>query len=341
MPRYVIDPGAHVDVPLSNYLTAWEPAASVADTVLPVVNVRRRSDLFYEWTRASFLRATDDQRRARGTAPRVVEPDISSQAYLCAEYELATVIEDSDYDNTDSVLRLEQAKSTYLYGLIRIAREARVAALLRLTASGGQLGTSGTTLAGANQWDNAGFTAANLHRDVILACETIRSATGYDPNTIIIPKSVAAKVVQNSDIKTLISYEAGREWVRELQIGQGEADGGSGAHVNRRYLPSVLWGLNVIEPSMIQNTAGEGAAASVSDVWGKHVRIMYVRGGFPSMDVPSCGYTFRSTEYGTGGINVRRWREEAQRGNYLAVGVVDDERVVAPELAYIYESAIA
>jgi hypothetical protein len=340
MPRYVIDPGAHIDVPLSNYLTAWEPAASIADQVCPVVSVRRRSDRYYEWTKSSFLRSSEDQRRARGTAPKVVEPDISDAAYLCTEYELATVIEDQDYANTDSMLRLEASKATYLYGLIRMAREKRVADKLRLAASGGSLGTSGTTLSGTDQWNNASFVAANAHRDIILACETIRLATGYDPNTIVIPKAVAAVMVRNSDIKTLISYEGGAEWVRNLTIGSGDASGGTGAHTNRRYLPSVLWGLNVIEPSMITNTAAEGAAASLSDVWGDHIRVMYVRDGFPSMDVPSVCYTFRSTEYGTAGINVRRWREEAQKGNYMAVGVVDDERVVAPELAYVIEDVL-
>jgi hypothetical protein len=341
MPRYAIDPGAHIDVPLSNYLAGWSPKASIADLVCPVIPVRRRSDRFYEWTRSSFLRSSEDQRRARGTAPKVVEPDISDSAYLCTEYELATVIEDQDYANTDSMLRLEQSKATYLYGLIRMAREIRVANKLRLAASGGSLGTSGSTLSGTDQWNHASFTAANLHRDIILACETIRLATGYDPNTVIIPKAVAAVMVRNSDIKTMISYEAGREWVRSLEIGEGEAGGGYGGDTNRRYLPSTLWGLKVLEPSMIHNTAAEGVAESVSDVWGDDVRILYVNEGLPSMDVPSCSYTFRSTEYGTAGINVRRWREEAQKANYLAVGVVDDERVISDDLGYVIADTLA
>jgi len=342
MAGYAINPGDHIDAPLSNYLAATLPVSRIADLVAPVVPVRRRTDKFYSWDKAAFLRTGEDQRRARGTRPRVIEPSENVAGYMAQEYELSVLIEDGDYANTDSVLRLEQAKAVYLQGVMQMGRETRVAAALRLAANGGQLGTSGSTLAGANQWDNGGFTAANLQRDIMVAREAVRASTGYDPNTIIIPKAVAAVVARNSDIKTMISYLGGIDYIRGAQVpGGGSAERGYDGYQSANYLPSTLFGLNVIEPGMVQNTAAEGAAASMSDVWGKDVRILYVKPGLPSMDVPSTMYTFRSTEYGTAGWNVRRWREEAQRGNYLAVGIIDDERVVATDMAYVYAAAIS
>lgn len=339
MPGYVINPGDHVDAPLSNYLGAYVPIGGIADTVCPVVPVRRRSDKYYTWDKAAFLRANDDQRRARGTRPRVVEPTESINGYLALEYELATLIEDSDLANTDSVLRLEQAKATYLAGLLAVGREKRVAAALRLAANSGQLGTSGTTLSGANQWDNGSFVAANLQINVNTGREAIRSATGYDANYIVIPKAVAKVVSQNTSIQTLVQYQGGIEYVTESQIpGPGQSAGG---YNQQRYLPARLFGLNVLEPGMVENTAAEGAAFAAGDVWGKDVRILYVSPGPPMMEVPSAAYTFRSTEYGTAGWNVRRWREDGTRGNYIGTGVIDAELAVATDMAYVIAAAIS
>lgn len=341
---YTTNPGDHVDAPLSNYLAAYAPAAMIADLVMPVIPVKRRTDLYYTWDKASFLRANDDQRRSRLAKPRVIEPSETRAGFMAVEYELSVVIEDGDYANTDSVLRLEQAKSAFLAGIISLGREKRVAAALRLAANGGGLGTSGQTLAGANQWDNAGFTAANLQRDINLARDTIRQNTGRDPNTIIIPKQVANIVSRNTDIKTMISYLGGPGYIRTASLGPsvgGNSNPGSGGYQQSTYLPSELFGLRVLEPGAVENTAAEGAAFSAGDIWGKDVRVLYVDPSLPMMDVPSVGYTFRSTEYGTAGWNVRRWREEGIRGNYLATGVIDDERVVATDLGYVLAAAIS
>jgi hypothetical protein len=237
------------------------------------------------------------------------------------------------------VLRLEQAKSTYLAGLIAMRREKRVAAILRLAANSGSFGTSGTTLSGVNQWDNASFVAANLESNILTGREAVRSATGYDANYIVIPKAVAKVVALNSSIQTLIQYVGGVDYVREAQIPGGGQSGGGGAQ--QRYLPARLFGLNVLEPGLVENTAAEGAAFSAGDVWGKDVRILYVNPSPPMMEVPSAAYTFRSTEYGTAGWNVRRWREEGVRGNYLATGIIDAEVATATDMAYIIAAAIS
>lgn len=338
MAGYAINPGDHIDAPLSNYLGAYVPVGGIADIVCPVVPVKRRSDKYYTWDKAAFLRANDDQRRARGTRPRVVEPTQSVNGYLAVEYELATLIEDGDLANTDNVLRLEQAKATYLAGLLAVGREKRVAAALRLAANSGQLGTSGTTLSGTNQWDNASFTAANLQANINTGREAIRSATGYDANYIVIPKAVAKVVSQNTSIQTLIQYQGGIEYVNSGQLPGGDSRSGDN---QTRYLPSRLFGLNVLEPGMVENTAAEGAAFSAGDVWGKDVRLLYVNPGPPMMEVPSAAYTFRSTEYGTAGWNVRRWREEGTRGNYIGTGIIDVELAVATDMAYVIAAAIS
>lgn len=342
MAGYTLNPGAHIDAPLSNYLSMFRFTAGIADIISPVVPVKRRTDRFYQWDQASLLRTGDDSRRARATKPRIIEPSQSDSSYIASEYELATYIEDGDYANTDSVLRLETAKTLFVADTIRAQRELRVALQYAATTDGGLVPAgSVNTLAGANQWDNAGFTAANLERDVLVGREAVRAATGFDANYIVIPKAVAKTIALNSDIKTMLSYKMGDQWIQQGAVLGGGAPTGNDGYGARPYLPATLFGLQVLEPGMIANTAKEGAAASYSDVWGKHVRIMYVNPSMPDMAVPSAGYTFRSTEYGTSGWNVRRWREEGPRVNYFAVGIIDAEVLTASNMIYVIRNAVS
>jgi hypothetical protein len=229
----------------------------------------------------------------------------------------------------------------------RLQRDYRVAAQLRLTASGGQLGTSGTTNSGTTQWDNAGFTASDLIKQLTTGIEAVRAATGYKPNTLVIPAAVGAVAVRNTSIQALIQYLVGVSYVRDLQIplgGQsssGTSDGAPMQGSTDNYFPARFLGLNVVEPNVIANTAAEGATGVYSDIWGKHVRILYVNPGPPVMSIPSCSYTFRSTEKGTAGWNVRRWREEGATSTYYATGVIETDIVVATDLGYVIENTIA
>jgi hypothetical protein len=349
MAGYLVNPGDHIDIPLSNYLAMYRPVGSIADQVSPIVPVRRRTDKFYTWDKASLLGdGAADTRRARGAAPRVIEPTQSVSGFLAVEHELAVMIEDGDIANTDSVVRLEQTKVQFLADRIRMQREFRVAAQLRFQASGGQIpAAQGTTNSGVTQWNNGSFVATNLIAQIATGIEAVRTATGYKPNTIVIPAAAAAVAVQNSNIQALIQYVAGPNYLREFQIqGGGTSDAGaegspSQAGADYRYFPDTFLGLKVYEPGMVYNSAAEGATGSYGDIWGKDVRIMYVNPNPPVAEIPSAMYTFRSTEYGTAGWNVRRWRDEGAKANMYGVGVVETDLMVATDLVYVIANAVA
>lgn len=343
---YALYPGSHIDAPLSDYLAANRAVGSIADEVSPIVPVRRRSDLFYTWDKAALLGgASDDSRRSRGSEPTIIEPTSSVDGFVAVEFELATMIEDSDLPNTDDVLQLEMVKTTFLQDRLRLQREARVAARLRLAANSGDLGTNGTTNAGANQWDNASFVASDLIKQITVGIEAVRTQTGHKPNTIVIPAACAAVAVRNTAVQALIQYVAGPSYLRSLNIPLGGSafpgNGGDQLAGDFRYFPQEFLGMRVLEPSLVTNTAGEGLTASYSDLWGKDVRIMYVQPGTPHFSIPSAMYTFRSTEYGTAGWNVRTWRDEGAKATKYGVGIVEVDKVVAPEFAYVIAAAVS
>lgn len=344
MAGYAVGPGDHIDVPLSNYLAMYKPLGSIADEICPVIPVKRRSDKFYSWDKASLLRTGDDARRARGTRPKMVEPTENINGYLAVEYELGTMIEDSDIPNTDSVLRLEQVKVQYVSDIIRIQREVRVAALARLAANSGGLGTSGVALSGTARYDSS---APDPIGDIRTGIESIRSTTGYKPNIAVIPTAVASYLVKIAAITALIQYVAGINYLRDYSLPLGGVSQGTGtgspsqSGAEFQYMPQTFMGLRVYEPGTIYNTAAEGATGSYSDIWGKDVRLLYVNQSTPMMEIPSWAYTFRSTERGSSGWNVRRWREEGPLSNFYAVGVIDAEVVTGADLGYVIATAIS
>lgn len=344
MPGYLVNPGDHIDAPLSNYVAAYLPVGSIADDVCPIVPVSRRTDKFYTWDKASLLRFETDQRRARLTKPRFIEPTESVSGYMAVEYELSAAIEDGDVPNTDTMLALEQVKSMFVANQIRLGRESRVAALLRKTTNGGQL-TLGTNLSGTARWDSS---APLPITDFTTANEAIRTITGYKPTHAVIPAAAAKSLVNITAVQTLIQYIAGIQYARDLSLplgGTSNAGSAEGSPLQRgntyQYLPAVFLGLQILEPGLVVNTAAENAAFSGSDLWGKAVRFLYVNPTTPNMEIPSCAYTFRSTEYGTAGWNVRRWREEGARATFYGVGVIDDERVVAVDLGYELDTVVS
>src|SRR5206468_245535 len=84
-------------------------------------------------------------------------------------------------------LRLEASKVTRLMQAQALAKEVRVAALLRDVTNGGGLTTSNET-AISTKWD---LTTSNPEADIRAAALNIYNATGLNPNTIVIPYPVA------------------------------------------------------------------------------------------------------------------------------------------------------
>ena len=100
-------------------------------------------------------------------------------------------------------------------------------------------------------------------------------------------------------------------------------------------LPAVLRGLEVIEGATQKNTAAEGAAFSGGNVWqaddGTALALVFYRNPNPSLRTVSLGYTFEAPDDATGarGYSVRRWREEARKGDMIEAAFMRDWRLVA------------
>jgi hypothetical protein len=307
----------HVNVPLSNLARLYRPdqAGFIADQVCPYIGVEFESNVYYVFDQGPFFATDVDDLVADRSEPREVEYSHSTDQYTCQRRELAWTISDRERKNADSQLNLERNKQVGTLGRLLLKREARVAALLRKTTNSGGM-TSGANAAA--DWGTAGTTT--IESDIITGREAVRQLIGMEPNTIIIPVAVAAKMTKNAQIRDWLKYNVFQPGINPL---------------SERFplLPEVFLGMRVLVPNALQNTAVEGQTASYSDVWSTHVRLVYVTPG-PALETPSVAYTFRSEELVT-----RQERLGKPRVDWFAVGQTIVEKIVAPDAGYEIASA--
>lgn len=292
----------------------------IADQVIPPLPVVNETDNFYVWDRSGFQRREQTLTPDRAAA-REVRPTFSADSYRAERYALATSISDRERRNSDDQLGLENAQTMMIANLLRLDIEVRAAALLS------KANTSGVTLSGANQWNNASFdpdgAATSIEYRFDVAKTAIRQAlNGVEATHVIIPDAVA-KVIKRDP------------WVRE-QIKYTHND----LLVNGD-LPPTLWGLKVIIPKAMYTTDPEGTAegsVSYSDIWGgTDVRVLYVNPN-PAVMVPATAYQFRLS---ADNFAVNEWREDRRKLDLYEVSVTQDMKLTMSGGCYVIEDAIA
>jgi hypothetical protein len=254
------------------------------------------------------------------TSDRAPAKEISfthdTENFSCDEYSYKVSITDLERQQADSALHLESSLTDYLMLHQSLAREVRLANLLRKTTNSGSLNLGA---APSNNWD---VDAATIEADIKTAQLAIYDATGLTANTIVMPYKVAYAVAVQQDIREIMKYTVNGQDVLRL----GDA-----------VLPPVLHGLRVVIPMGPQvTTDAEGAASpTYSEVWGDHVRVLYVNQG-ARWGTPSCVYRFNHTS-----DTVTRWRENDPDVEYIRVKERCDEKVVAPDMGYEIASVLS
>lgn len=305
----------HVNVPLSNLARLYRPleAGFIADEVLPPLDVVHESDLYYRFTQGDFYGTDVDDLVADKVEPREIEFSHDTAQYQCQRRELAWTVSDRERSNADSQLRLDRNKQVGVLGRLLLKREDRVATLLRKTTNGGQLSLGNNA---ATKWDDTtNTTYKTVSGDVVAGITAMRQAIGIRPNVIVIPAAVAEGLHKTQFFSGLQQYTRGDVSSQPL-------------YEQYPLLPQTLWGMRVLVPGVIKNTAVEGQTESYSDVWSEQVRMLYVSPN-PAIEIPSVGYTFRSEA-----LTTRQDRDPRKRVDWFATGQTIDERVVAPNAGY-------
>ena len=302
----------HVNAPLTSLARLYRPTQFIADIVAPRLPVNHESDDYYVFDQGAFYATDVEDLVPDRAAPRRIEFAHSLESYRAQKRELAWDISDRERSNADNQLNLERNKQAGTLGRLMLKREIRVADLLRKTTNGGGLNLGANA---ATKWDNSAADYQDLAIDVMAGKTAMRQATGTVPNVVIIPAAVA-EGMHKSLLFQVLQYTYGDSRARNL--------------IEQEYpvLPPTLFGMRVLTPGEIKNSAAEGLAASYSDVWGEAVRMLYVTPG-PALEEPSVAYTLQARP-----LTTRQWRDDEREVDAFAVGNVIVEKIVAPDAGY-------
>lgn len=316
--------GVHINQPLTNLSLGYHPTGFVAEEVFGVVPVTHESDYYYVYDKAQAFRLerADGKAdlRADGAESILEEFGATPALYQAEEYARKTRITDRQRANQDPVLQLEISKLRRIQDKLLLGQEVRVASLLTTAANW----TNGNivTLSGTSQWNNASFlsqqgTFSVIEQEFDNAREAIRKATGgREANVAIVPAAVSRVMKRDIGVRESIKY------THDDILTNGT-------------LPSLLWGLKVIEPAAIFDTSVEGEAFTPTDAWGKNVIIAYVDPN-PGLDSLTLGCIFRARTW-----QVKQWRKEDVEATYYEASFVQSENVVSYDCGYLIQNAIA
>jgi hypothetical protein len=317
---YLTGRDLHIDAPLSNLavMAFGIGQGLVGDAILPVVPVDKQSNLFYVIDKATWLRLPTTDVRAPKTPPKRVEWKVSSAGYFARNHALAGEVGDEDRANADNQIMLEQRTTLFVTQQLNRLREQRIANIVS------SISNCGSGLAVSTKWSN--FVGSSPLSDVTTAHAFVRQTTGMRANTCLLDYDTYKIVRRHPEL--LDQYKYTREgMIQETEL----ADAFS--------VTRLLIGDAVV------NTAKEGQAAVMSNIWPNMCWIGYVdpnaAGG--TMQAVTYGLAFRWTDPILGvPLAVRRYRDadEGKKTDVLDIQYYQDERVVGQELSYLLTSTI-
>lgn len=305
----------HVDSIMSNFVRRYPlPVGMVADIVMPAVNVSKESGVFFRYDKGDTARVPFTKRQIRSES-RTVDWRVDTDSYKCEEYALNDLIDDREYTQADKPLDLRRDTVENLQRLLRLDREKRVYAL----ATDAAVITKNTTLAGTNQWRDAGASGATATPlfDFEAGSESVRVDTGVRPNLAIF------------GMQAWLAFQKTAQVLDRIVTPGGAWGSPTITTDTARTLLAPYGVTRVIVADGIENTAGFGVTDSFSDVWKDEVGLYYVTPS-PGIRKVSFGFTFWSRQW-----QVKRSRVERQHSDWFEPSYVADEKVVAADVAYL------
>ena len=313
-----------VDPVLSQLAVQYTPRGFVAPEVAAAMDVTKETGQYPVFDESYFFRAELPEEVADRAPTPEVDFRWSTDLYRARPRRLKTSITPRERDQADNALRLEQSKLNMLLLQMQLGFEVRLARLLRHTSNGGQLtGGAHTPTSG---WDTS---TGDPEADIRQGKLAVHSKTGLVPDALILPFEVAYALATNPKIREIVKYTVNGQQV--LEVGD-------------RLVPATLHGCRVIvAQGTLVNTAPEGQAKSLAQIWGKSARLVKL-GRDNEWGTPATVYQFRcpvsntvasSEQRGVGGFRlVDRWSEPDPPVDYIRAWECTDEKVVAPDTGY-------
>jgi len=298
---------------LTNLARQYRPHGFIADQVCPRVTVQKETGQYVIFGADDYFRQETDLLKADRAESKEVELSISTDTFKADEYSVKVSISRREREQVDNVIQLRQAKLNLALDRLALAREIRVATLLKKT-------TTGALTSGAAPSTNWNLDTATIESDIVTAKDAVYDLIGVEPNTLVLPFKVAEQVAFQQDIREVMKYTVNGQQT----LSQGEG-----------ILPGKLWGLNVVVPRGRKATNNEGGSAAFTDVWGDDPRVLYVDPN-PAYGTPSVAYTFQTRP-----VEVRTFITPDPDLEWIIASEVLVEKATAPDSGYEIQDVLS
>ena len=311
-----------VDRILSRYtqLLKNQPNMFVGDMALPTATVNHPRGKYYTVEPGfSYASPGHGLLRNSGGAFRRVTTDVSqSDLFDLKEYGIEAPVDDIDREFAGSdALDLRQAATEIAFNKAMIERERDFADLLfNATTFSGYT----AALTGTDRWDNA---ASDPLSQVDTAVESIRQNTGVPRSEISM--LLGAKVWEACRKNTALT-----DFYKNVVAGSKILDEATVA--------SALGIKEIIVGRAVANTAKEGAAASMADIWGKFALVYHKVDNPRPLTPHGVGACFSMAGRQAG--RVERYREEP-RQEIILVSYLEDRIVTNAKAGYLFSTVVS
>lgn len=313
----------HVNMPLTNVSIAWlqdQENEYIADKVFPTIPVKKQSDRYYMYDRQPWFQAHSQKRAAGAESAGSGYTVQSTPTYFCDKYALHHDIDDDIRANADDVLNPDREATVFVTRDLVLRRELTFGATYFTT--GVWTGSStGTDVTPGTLWDAAGSTPIEDIRQQLLAT---KRKTGFRANKMAMGDEVWNVLQDHPDFTDRIKY------TQKAIVGTD--------------LLAAVFGIDqVLIAGGLQDTAHEGATASMAFIMGKSVLLCYAAKA-PGIMTQTAGYTFAWTGlFGTNAIGgrIKRFRMEHLSSDRIEGEMAYNQKLVSSDMGAFLSAVVS
>lgn len=307
----------YTDRLLTNVAKGYRPLSHVNEIILPSLYVTKDTGDIAVYG-ADNMRIVSTIKAPEGETPTVSFNVSTADAYVIKKHALKVLASDSEIENQETPFDAMRDKTEFVYDLLSISREYGLANFMNTVGNF----TYSTTLSTTYQW---GGTTDDPLGNINTAIDSVKSKAGK-------PRSMISMVMADNVFQKLCFLP---EILSTIGFATRPSDMNP-AFIRPEALAVALGIRRVIVAEGIYNSAVEGQADALANLWGKHAWAMYIP-ETPKIKEHCFGYTVKKRD----GIIVDRWRDEDRQGMWIRGTDQYDQYIMNEKCVYMIENAIA
>lgn len=316
----------HVDAILTNISVAYMQRAEnfIADKVFPVVPVDKQSDKYFVYEKNDWLR-DEAQVRTDGTESVGSGYNIATATYYADVFAIHKDIGDQTRANADAPINVDREAAEFVTHRLLTRREIQFNNDFMTTNKWATdvTGVAASPTTGQTvQWSD--YTNSDPIEDIEAGKAGILSVTGLEANTLVLGYDVFRQLKNHPDLVDRIKYTSSQTITEDMLARMFDIE-------------------RVLVSKSIKATNKEGATGAYSFTTGKTALLAHVAPN-PGVLTPSAGYTFSWTGVSQGmglTIGTSSFRLESLRATRVEAELAFDNKVVASDLGYFWDSIVA